>query len=168
MVFNFRKLRKFLPNKVVMCPSHFCGVRLTSPSSQSHLNFFQVQSESSHKNCRVTSSHWFASSSQCPVKWNSTFPCDVFYDKLVLNELKMAPYEQYIRAQRAKNGAKCCFSNFISKLFRSEFLWKQFPFHFSSPLCHFHKPSPNLAARNIAYLFFTCPKHEQRWTWTWI
>jgi len=28
-------------------------VRVTSPSSQSHLKFFQVESESSHKNCRV-------------------------------------------------------------------------------------------------------------------
>ena len=42
-------------------------------SSQSHLKLFRVESESihdlvesetSHKNCRVTSSHWFASSSQ--------------------------------------------------------------------------------------------------------
>jgi len=30
---------------------------------------------SSHKNCRVTSSHWFAGSSQCRVTWNFTFLC---------------------------------------------------------------------------------------------
>jgi len=47
-----------------------------SESSQSHPKFFRVESESwlgrvesesSHKNCRITSSHWFASSSQCRV-----------------------------------------------------------------------------------------------------
>ena len=27
----------------VMCPSHFCRVRVTSPSSQSHPNFFRVR-----------------------------------------------------------------------------------------------------------------------------
>jgi len=66
----------------VMCPSHFRGVRVTSPWSQSHLKFFRVESESwlgrvvsesSHENCRVTSSHWFASSSQCRVTRNFTF-----------------------------------------------------------------------------------------------
>jgi len=44
-------------------------------SSQNHLKNFQDESgssddliESSHKNYRVTSSHWLASSSQCRVK----------------------------------------------------------------------------------------------------
>ena len=46
-------------------------------SSHSHLKVFQVESESSydlvesestHKNCPETSSHWFANSSQCRVK----------------------------------------------------------------------------------------------------
>jgi len=55
---------------------------LESELSQSHLNFFEssqsqchvlVESQSSHKNCRVISSHWFASSSQCRVKRNFTF-----------------------------------------------------------------------------------------------
>jgi len=53
----------------VMCPSQ-SQVRVTSPSSQSH---DMVESEMGHKNCRVTSSHWFASSSQCWVIWNFTF-----------------------------------------------------------------------------------------------
>jgi len=38
-----------------------------SESSQSHLKIFRGESETRHKNCRVTSSHWFASSSQCRV-----------------------------------------------------------------------------------------------------
>ena len=60
-----------LHSTAVMCPSHFCRVRVTSPSSQSHLKFcrvsshYLVESESSHKNGRVTSSYWFKSSSQC-------------------------------------------------------------------------------------------------------
>ena len=56
--------------------------------SQGHLKFFRVQSKSeswlgrvrvesqelsSHKNYRVTSTHWFASSSQCRVTRNFTF-----------------------------------------------------------------------------------------------
>ena len=52
-----------------------------SELSQSHLNFLSrvrashdlVESESSHKNSRVTSSHWFASSSQGWVEWNLSF-----------------------------------------------------------------------------------------------
>ena len=53
-----------------------------SESSQSHLKIFRVESKSwpgwvesefSHKNCRVTSSHWFASASQCRVTRNFTF-----------------------------------------------------------------------------------------------
>jgi len=38
-----------------------------------------VESETSHKNCRVTSSHWFASSSHGQVKWNFTFFLWLFY-----------------------------------------------------------------------------------------
>jgi len=33
---------------------------------------------SSHKNCRVTSSHWFASSNQRRVTWNFTFFYGIF------------------------------------------------------------------------------------------
>jgi len=43
---------------LVMCLSHFCGVRVTSPSSQSHLKFCRVESESSHD--LVKSSHNFS------------------------------------------------------------------------------------------------------------
>ena len=52
-----------------------------SKSSQNHLKFFRVESESwlgrvesesNHKNCRVTSSHWLTSSSQCRATQNLT------------------------------------------------------------------------------------------------
>ena len=66
----------------VMCPSQFCRVRDMRPSSQSRLKFCQVrveswlgriESESSHKNGRVTSSHWVTSSIQCRVMQISNF-----------------------------------------------------------------------------------------------
>ena len=62
-----------------MCSSHICRVsrhrqlfRVESKSSHD-----LVQSESNHKNCRVTSNHWLASSSQCWVKWK---PFNARYD----------------------------------------------------------------------------------------
>jgi len=48
----------------MICPSHICRIRVTSPSSQSHSKFIRVESDSSHRNCRVNSCHWSASSSQ--------------------------------------------------------------------------------------------------------
>jgi len=62
----------------VMCPSHFCRVRVTSPSSHSHLKFLsrvRVMTWSSWVTKTVESlpNHWFASSSQCRVTWNFTF-----------------------------------------------------------------------------------------------
>ena len=66
----------------VMLLSHFCQSHklFKSEASQSHLKFFRfeswlggVDSESSHKYRWITSSHWFARSSQCQVKWNFTF-----------------------------------------------------------------------------------------------
>jgi len=74
-----------------MCPSHFWRVRVESKSqalrsrveSESSKIFSnrvrieswlgRVESESSHKNCRVTSSHWFASSSKCRITRYFTF-----------------------------------------------------------------------------------------------
>jgi len=77
--------------KAVMCPRRFRRVRVESESQAPRVivikNFFEsesnhdlVESEPSHKNCRVTSSHWLASSSQCRLKWNFTF----FYDFFML------------------------------------------------------------------------------------
>ena len=53
-----------------------------SGSSQSHPKFFRVESESSLRNCRVTSSHWWASSSECRVKWNLIFFLCLFCFKM--------------------------------------------------------------------------------------
>ena len=93
----------------LMCSSHFCRVRVTSPSSQSHLKFFEssqcqshdlVESEPSHKNCWVASSHWFARLSQCRVTWNFTFFLRRFFAmKWHLTCYKMAP-------DRLENGAQ--------------------------------------------------------------
>jgi len=56
----------------VMCPSHICRVRLTSTSNQSNLKFFWVESWLGRVRGESQElwSHWFASSSQCWIKWN--------------------------------------------------------------------------------------------------
>jgi len=61
------------PNSV-MWPIHVCRVtsRVTSPAIQIRVRveswLGRFDSESSHKNSRVTSGRWFARSSQCRVK----------------------------------------------------------------------------------------------------
>jgi len=68
-----KKLLRFsLAFYTVTCPSQFCRVRFESESRALQV---KVESEtskilSSHKNGRVTSSHWFTSSSQCRVIQN--------------------------------------------------------------------------------------------------
>jgi len=111
-----------------MCPSHFRRIKVTSPSSQSHIKNFQVESESiqdlvesesSHKNCEVTSSCWFASSSQCRVKWNITFfRCLFFAMKWHPTCYKMAP-------EKLQDSAQCYFSKFDWRFFIYNFLWKK-------------------------------------------
>ena len=111
--------------KAMMFLCHLFKVRVGSESGQSHKIFVsesskilssrdrdeswlaRVRSVSNHKNCRVTSSHWFASSSQCLVKWNLTFFMSVFC-------YEMAP-------DKLKNCAQCCFSKFDWTLFMSTF-----------------------------------------------
>jgi len=84
----------------VMCPSHFCQVNV---ESESQALWVRVESESSkilsshnlaessHKNCRVASSPWFASSSQCKVTQNFTFFLHFFAMKWRPSFYKMAP-----------------------------------------------------------------------------
>ena len=110
------------------------------PLSWSHLKYFWVESESSHdlvesvsshKNCRVTSSHWFASSSHGWVKRKLVFLYVFFWYKIAPNMLQ--------------NGAQCCSSNFNSKLFRSKCFVKAVSILILSfTLSHFHKSSPTL------------------------
>ena len=60
----------------------------------------RVESEPSHKNCWVASSHWFARLSQCRVTWNFTFFLRRFFAmKWHLTCYKMAP-------DRLENGAQ--------------------------------------------------------------
>ena len=72
------------PYIAVLCPSHFCRVRVESESLALRVrvirNFVESESASSHDlvdasrtNGRVTSSHWLTSSSQCRVKQISNF-----------------------------------------------------------------------------------------------
>jgi len=115
----------------VMCPSHFCRIRVTSPSSQSHQTFFRVESESwlsrvvsesNHENCRVTSSLWFASSSQCRVTRNFMFFLRHFFTMKCPTCHIMAP-------DKFENGTQCCFNKFNCRLFISRF--SQFAFYLS-------------------------------------
>ena len=83
----------------------FCRVRVTSPSSQSRLRVIQnfivssqsqshdlVESEQSHEDCRVTSSHWFASQSQCRVTLKfHVFSTTFFCQEMTLDNYKMVP-----------------------------------------------------------------------------
>jgi len=60
------RIIKWLHNPV-MGPSHFCRVRVIynfSSRVRAKSLIRKIKSNSSHKNCRVTSSHCFASSSQ--------------------------------------------------------------------------------------------------------
>jgi len=122
----------------VTSPSRQSRVRVTNTffkSSQSHKNFESEASQSRLKffessQGRVMTcpsrvriepqellSHWFASSSQCRFKWNSTYFLCLFCYKMVPNHL-----QNY--AQRAKICAQCCFTNVGSRLIRSTFLVK--------------------------------------------
>jgi len=105
-----------------------------SESSQSHLKFFRVESqseswlgrvesESSLENCRVTSSHWFASSSQCRVTRNSTFFLRHFF------AMKLRPTCHKMAPDQLENGTQCCFNKFDCRFFISKF--SQFAFYLS-------------------------------------
>ena len=102
----------------------FFWVKVTSPSSQSHLQFFQVESEwrhdlveseSGHKNCHVSLSHLFASSSQCRVMWNF-----IFFQWL-LYAMKWRPIYCNVAPDKLENSAQCCFNKFDWRLFISKF-----------------------------------------------
>jgi len=54
------------------------------------------------------------------------------------------------------------FRNFRSRLFRSKFFWKRFPFYCT--LGHFHESSSTL----LQEICFLVSQRVQRWTWTWI
>jgi len=58
---------------------------------QSFFEFSHDLVELNQKNCRVTWSHWFASLSQCPVKWNLTFFRGPFLLKRCPTGYKMVP-----------------------------------------------------------------------------
>ena len=116
-----------------MCPSHFYRVRVESESQGPRVRvneyFFEsshshdlVEFESSHKNFRVTSSHWFASSSQCRVIRNFTFFWRHFF------AMKWHPTCRKMDHDKLENVVQCCFNKFDCRLFISKF--SQFSFYF--------------------------------------
>ena len=143
-----------------------------SEKCQSHLKFYRVrgeswlgrvESESNHKNCRVTSSHWFASSSQCRVTRNFTFFLRPF---LLWNgaqhAIKWYPTCYKMAADKLESGAQCCFTRLIKGYLYLSFLSLYFTclFHTQS----FQKVLPNLAT-SVAPLRLRCVEcashHEQ-------
>ena len=129
-------------------------------SSQSHKPFESESIhdlvESSHKKCGVTSSYWFASSSQCWVIWNfSVFLDFSFATKWRPTCYKMAPY-------KLQNGVQCCLNNFECRLFISKLFVKVvWILLVSFALSHFHKSSPTLL-QEIYFLVFHMPN---KWKW---
>ena len=69
-------------------------------SSQSRQNHDLVESESSHKNSRVATSHWFSSSSQSRVTQNFTFFLRHFLT------MKWRPTCHEMASDKLENGAK--------------------------------------------------------------
>jgi len=100
----------------VMFPSHICRVRVTSPSSYSHLKKFGSSHDlvdSSHRNCLITSSHWFAGSSQCRVTRNLTFIRRLF----CYEDTKWGPTTR-------KNGTQCILAVLIPSYSYMSFFMK--------------------------------------------
>ena len=104
----------------------------------------RVESEWSHKNCQVTSSHWFASSSQCRVTWNFTFFLLHFYT------MKWRPTCYKMATDKLENGVQCCFNKFDCRLFMSKF--SQFAFYLSFSL--------SVISKNLAQLCCKCCNHS--------
>ena len=74
--------------------------------------------ESSHTNCRVTSNHWFPSSSQ--MKFHISPVYFLLWNGARLVR-KWCPTCYEMSPDRLENGAQCCFSKFDRRLFISKF-----------------------------------------------
>ena len=108
-----------------MCPSHFCWVRVTSPSSQSHPQSLRVESESSHdlaepSQSRVTrtieSTRVFGLQTQVNVESN-----EISYFSVTFYAMEWHPTCYKMAPDKLENCAQCCFSKFDCKLFISSF-----------------------------------------------
>ena len=115
----------------VMCLSHFCWLRVTSLSSQSHLKCFRVRSETSHYFVELTQNRvtrtvdhfeWLVcklESVSSHVKFHifPTFFCYEMAPKLLKND-----------AWWGKNGAQCILESVIASYLYLCLLWKQCAF----------------------------------------
>ena len=121
-----------------MCPSHFCRVRVTSPSSQSHLKFCRV---------RVRVMTWSSQSrvtkiiESLRVNVESHNISRFFYNIFLLQNgaryvKKWCPTCCEMAPDKLENGVQCCFNKFHCRLFLCKF--SQFAFYLSvSTLTHF-------------------------------
>jgi len=114
--------------RVIFVKSESQAVRVRVDSES--FKFFSSQShdlvESSHKNWRVASSQWFASSNQCRVTRNFTFFLRHFF------AMKWCPTCHKMAPDKLENGGQCCFHKFDYRLFISKF--SQFTFYLSLSL----------------------------------
>ena len=136
-----------------MCSSHFCRVRVTSPSSQTHLKFFRVESESwlGRVESRELSSHFESLVCKLESMWSHTkfhvFSTTFFY-------YQMAP-------DKLENYAQYCFNKFDRRLFISKFI--EIAFYLSLSLSVISK---SLAQGFPTFLWQCTLQHSNRWTHT--
>jgi len=100
---------KCICKMAVMCPSHFCRVRVTSPSSQSYIKFFRVELDSSHD--LVESSHF--QSLVCKQESISS------HMKFHIFSMTFVCY--VMTPDKLENCAQCCFNPSDWGLFLSKF-----------------------------------------------
>jgi len=120
-----------------------------------------VESMSSHKNCRVTLSHWLVSSSQCRVNMKfNVFPMPLFCYEMAPNKLKMMPN---------------VVSVVLIPVYPDMNFWgNRFPFYFSPSISVICTSLVQPCSKKYTSLSFASPinENDQRrsrtCTWIWI
>jgi len=166
-----------------VCSSHFCRVRVTSPSSQSHLKFYwvrlmpwssRVRVTRTVKSLRVIGLH-------ARVNLVSHEISRFFYDIFLLwngaqnaingapISLKMVPNMAWNGPLKLENGTQCCFNQFDCRLFITKF--SQFCILLVSfTLGHFKESSPTflqvLSSHSGCLIVQIRQAVQQRWART--
>jgi len=150
-----------------MWPSHFCRVRVTSPSSQRHQKNFRVIVESWLGRVTRTVESLRVIGLQARINVESHEISHFFYDIFYVMKwhptcYKMVPDKLENGVQHGmkwypiikKNDAQCCFNKFDCRLFISKF--SPFEFYLSLSLSVISKSPPNLAASVATYCLALC------------
>ena len=86
-------------------------VRVPSPSSQSWIMAWSSGVRVLSLRTVVTSSHWFASSSQCRSIWNF-----IFFYVILVGAMKWRLIRNTMVPDRLESGTQCCFNMFDCRL----------------------------------------------------